>query len=681
MNDLSYDADPPLGGAYLVEVSAVGPDGVRKRAATEGEDRAHMRLEILDAGAQEVTATLIEAKTWRRMGLWEDRLEVAEFAGERDEAEELLAALRFKDYESGALRKELDRIYRRRRFLWAEVRERTDAYRHLSKPDRRELIADVNRELAKLRREVRCQRLRIDESNRRGRLVDFLPWETEHPWVPFDPETDIPADDLLSDLMIRTDGRAHDAVAVEFANVLMRPLDVRVWFDPVATESGENLPAPSHFTLRQFTGVPTSSGIIGPDAIPELGNAGILRIGPSASARLWIDVETGDLPAGSYSTTLHVRALSLAETTWDVPVTWTVVGVTLPDMMPLHLCTWSSGMTTHFAHAMDAALEDLQNHYNSVYPGLPIPVWTYDADGKLVGRTSWDDLDWYLDRMRPQNILLIQRYPLASIDSPTVPYSDSWKKAFASLLPEFVEHLAQKGFAYDRWAFHPVDEPGLKAGVRIMELERFARFVKSVNPKVRIYTNPYRGMTVADLKRLVDVLDIVQPARKVVDSENPDRIDYIKTTDQIHWMFEGRARAKDFDDPTYYWQQIWTAWEIGFTGIGYWTYCTSSADLWSAGSDFVMVYQGAEGPVPSVRWRALRIGIEDHARLVRLRNAIDAATEAGRTAAAAHGRQRLGEMVVEARAARWDPGVVARIREEVIDLTLELTLGHDPQAE
>jgi hypothetical protein len=34
--------------------------------------------------------------------------------------------------------------------------------------------------------------------------------------------------------------------------------------------------------------------------------------------------------------------------------------------------------------------------------------------------------------------------------------------------------------------------------------------------------------------------------------------------------------------------------------------------------------------------------------------------------------QRLDEMATEAKAVRWEPGLVARIRREIIDLTLDL---------
>ena len=217
MNDISFDADPPLGESALIEISALGQDGIVKRAVTQGEDRDCLRLEVLEPGEQMLTATAIDAESWRRTGLSEEHIDVGEFAEERGSAVELLAALRFDDQSSGDLRKELDRIHRRMRFRWAEIEEQIAAYEDLPQEARRELISDVNRELARLRREVGCQAVRIRTSSQMGKPVDFLPWETGHPWVPFDPETDIPPDDLLSDLSIRTDGRAHEAVAVEFA--------------------------------------------------------------------------------------------------------------------------------------------------------------------------------------------------------------------------------------------------------------------------------------------------------------------------------------------------------------------------------------------------------------------------------------------------------------------------------
>jgi hypothetical protein len=214
-----------------------------------------------------------------------------------------------------------------------------------------------------------------------------------------------------------------------------------------------------------------------------------------------------------------------------------------------------------------------------------------------------------------------------------------------------------------------VDEPGIRSGALIDILERYGRAVKAVDPRVQIYTDPYRGFTVVDYERLRDVLDIVQPTQYyVVLSENTDRVDYLQTVDHTRWIYEARADVKDEVTPEYYWCQVWTAWRLGFTGVGYWTYCTTGYDLWDAQADYVMVYMGANGPVPSARWQAIRIGIEDYARLARLRDAI--ATAPGDRAE--HAKRRLGEVVAEAEAARWDPGVMARIRREITHLAMEL---------
>ena len=173
--------------------------------------------------------------------------------------------------------------------------------------------------------------------------------------------------------------------------------------------------------------------------------------------------------------------------------------------------------------------------------------------------------------------------------------------------------------------------------------------------------------------RILDVLDIVQPALYgVVISDNPDRIEFMKSTDQTHWIYEANAGVKERADTRYYWEMIWTAWELGFTGVGYWTFCTTGFDLWSAEADYVMVYQGADGPVPSVRWQAIRIGIEDYARMARLHDAIAHAEASGRGKAAANARSRIEGVVNEAKASLWDPAIVAGIRREVVDLTLNL---------
>jgi hypothetical protein len=671
INTIAYDLETP---DTLVEICATGPDGISKTAVTDTLERMSLKLDAVGVGTYALVATLIDAGNGTRTGTTTESITIGLFTHESAEATNLLDELASIKLDDGDTARKVGRIQELLSLRWGAAQTRIARYDALPVDDCRRLIEEVVALLGEMRREVVCWKARHAAETESNSACEYITWSLDHPWQPLNEQIDAPTDGLLESINIRTDQRGHDAIALQIANVSDESLGVRLWFDPVECTDDVTHPATDHFTLRRVTQVPTPSGGMGADSLPELGNSGVVTIAPSSSVRVWIDITTGDLPTEAYSSTLHMRALSQSGTLQDIPVNWTVLPITLPEVMPLKFCNWGNGVANHFKHIRDVGVEDMQDHYTSVFTGLPVPRVTYNSDGGIVEKSSWDELDWYLDRMRTQNVVTLNAYPLVPADDNSGErYSDAWRKAFATFLPEWTAHLAAKGFGYDRWAFYPVDEPGLHGGILIQELERYARFIKSLDPKVQIYTDPYRGMTVEDHKRMVDVVDIVQPTQYfVILAEETDRIDYIKSTDQTHWIYEARAGVKDDVAPTYYWEQIWTAWEFDFTGVGYWTYCTTGFDLWEADCDYVMVYQGAKAPVPSTRWQAIRIGIEDHARLARLRDAISTAKQSGRDDEAAAAESRLAEVVVEAKAALWDPGVMAQIRCEVVDMTMSL---------
>ena len=98
------------------------------------------------------------------------------------------------------------------------------------------------------------------------------------------------------------------------------------------------------------------------------------------------------------------------------------------------------------------------------------------------------------------------------------------------------------------------------------------------------------------------------------------------------WTYECSGNAKHRSPLGYYRGLAWLAWHHGLTGVGYWSYCTSSDDPWfrpKERDDYLLIYQG-RGVVPSKRWKAVRDGIEDYSMLAVLRDAADAAEQAGR---------------------------------------------------
>ncbi len=504
----------------------------------------------------------------------------------------------------------------------------------------------------------------------RNAPVEFIPWQTEHPWAEFRPDTDTPGPPC-EQLDVLTDGRGNEAAVIQIANLLPRNIDVRVWVDALVDAEG-NAVSGEHLILREVTWVPSHSGDMGADAIPRLNEAGLLTLAASSSSRLWIDVETGDLPPGTYATTLRFRALTARGATWDVPLAWKVADVALPEAMPVHFCNWGYVWSNPQMRLMqDAAIHDMQTHHTSVFvlTGEKVPKVLYDSSGKLVGDVDWSGLDWMIDRMRPTDFFLIHSPGIAPKEGVPGPLSEPWTKALQLFLPELVKHLAERGFGYERWAFYPIDEPGLLGGKLVYLLEDYARTYKQIDPNVQVYTDPFKGMTVADMERSLDLLDIYQMNLTAVLTEpSRERPDFLADKGKLLWVYEAGGNVKSMVGIEYYWKLIWLAWEFNLTGVGYWSHSTRQPDLWQGpnpnNNDWEMVYAGADVPVPSVRWQAIRIGIEDYVRLWRLRACARSSDAEG------SGREtlrRIDEIVAEAHDCRWDPTVVARYRRELIE--------------
>jgi len=655
--------------ANPVEVLLRGPDGIAHLAVLHAESDS-APLEILDTGTYHLQASVRDPRTGEvarkseilRGGLFEDELA---------EGMRLLSKLESLDGKV----KGLDALGPSRRLAWSDLEARVAAYGSLPRDGRRAMVAEVARTLAGLARAVACRELAQEAIKRNPGAMAFLAFAPEHPWAPFDPQADFPQG-VHRRLSIHTDGGGHDAAIVQLANLRDQLLDVRAWVDPLTREDGRAFAAREHLLLRQVTWVPTASGRMGPDALPELGDAGTLALGPSSSARLWIDVDTGELAPGTYTTTLHLRALVPADATWDIPVEWTVAPVALPSVMPVKFCNWGYVNSSPLREIAEEAVRDMQSHHTSVFvlTGDWLPKATYDAQGRLSGDVDWQNHDWILDRLRPQDSVLLTGTPVLPEEGAPGQGSPEWEKAFATFLPRWVEHLASKGLGYDRWAFYPVDEPGLLGGKLIDELERQARYYKQIDPNAQVYTDPFKGMTVADMKRVLDLVDIWQPNFGTVVSEpSRERVNFLKSTGKPVWTYEAAGGVKDMAGVAYYWQVIWTAWELGLTGVGFWSYCTRPYDLWQGpnpnGADWEMVYQGATRPVPSIRWQGIRIGIEDYARLWRLKQRAADARHAGFSEWAERADRLLRDVAAEARSSWWNPALVAKLRRKVIELT------------
>jgi hypothetical protein len=214
--------------------------------------------------------------------------------------------------------------------------------------------------------------------------------------------------------------------------------------------------------------------------------------------------------------------------------------------------------------------------------------------------------------------------------------SPAWRKAYAAWLAEWVGHLRGLGVGYDGFALYPVDEPGLHDTGRSL-IDKFieiAKLTREVDPRIQIYTDPVGGARLEHLKEMAPYVDIWCPNRNgIVLARDDARLDFLLATGKQVWTYECEGSAKEQPPLVYYRGQAWLAWHHGLTGIGFWSYCTSTFDPWfrpvgERANDYLLIYPG-DGIVTSKRWEACRDGVEDYGALWELQRLAKLATERG----------------------------------------------------
>jgi hypothetical protein len=156
-----------------------------------------------------------------------------------------------------------------------------------------------------------------------------------------------------------------------------------------------------------------------------------------------------------------------------------------------------------------------------------------------------------------------------------------------------------------------------------------AELFREADPKFRIYTDPVPGLSWRDFERIDPLVDVWCPNMRLVTGllVGDPRIQRIMDSDKPVWSYECVSQVKSLSPLAYNRANAWRAWHFGLDGIGLWTFSTTQADHWLANADkndeYALVYPG-EMPVSSVRWEALRDGLEDVAAMAMLKERIEA---------------------------------------------------------
>ncbi|MBV5327332.1 MAG: hypothetical protein JZU65_06795 [Chlorobium sp.] len=187
-----------------------------------------------------------------------------------------------------------------------------------------------------------------------------------------------------------------------------------------------------------------------------------------------------------------------------------------------------------------------------------------------------------------------------------------------AIVQKWVLHLValleSSGVPKSSWALYPVDEPHDKD---LEYLRILAGWIKEVAPEIQIYANPTSDKSIiADLSELDDFVDIWQPHYQCAAANVP----FFSKLKKEWWLYQNPPPPAKSASPWLHYRLLsWKAWQLGASGVGFWSYSDTGKtsawdDLDGIRPDRSVVYerQGLAGPLSSRRWEAFRDGIEDY---------------------------------------------------------------------
>ncbi|HUW61574.1 MAG TPA: glycoside hydrolase domain-containing protein [Candidatus Bathyarchaeia archaeon] len=446
-------------------------------------------------------------------------------------------------------------------------------------------------------------------------------WPTQ-PYADFD-ET-LPRPDAASEIRVEPLYVGEvDQGAFIVASSFDEPVPVRIAINrPVLADKA---PFAGAIVPRQVVTVGTVNGERAADALPALNDASVVVIPAHRAIKIWLSIDAHDAAPGEYAGSVAVAPIDPVAAAITLPLTIAVPDLAMPTPLPLTLCTWDYVPNNWFAESAPETLDDMARHGVNVFPRSDLPPGSVDAAGKLA--MDWTKLDETLDRLRGRGQILFHlcQPPLSFSQSPGPEQTHAFEVEYVRA---FRDHLLEKGLDYNDFAFYPVDEPGLDYGPRVPVYMAAAQLFREADPKLRVYTDPVPGLSLKDYEQIEPLTDVWCPNMRLVNGllAGDPRIRRIMDSGKPVWSYECVSQVRSLSPLCYNRANAWRAWYFGLDGIGFWTHCTTPTDPWLTGKtmndEYALVYPG-DKPVPSIRWEAVRDGLEDIAAFALLKQRVE----------------------------------------------------------
>lgn len=439
----------------------------------------------------------------------------------------------------------------------------------------------------------------------------FLLWPT-NPWRQKVTRIHEETDTYLNMEEVRLEMYRNETESAAFNLLNLQPNSLAVQIKVQAVAESDSIP---DATVFEVVSVPTEVEDFSDDALVELNKGNLIHIAPGETRQIFLNFAAGKAPAGNHAYTLHATPLLSRVPAATAAITVQVHSLDIAEGTAPHLCMWGYVHNSPIKEFPEEAWRDRISHGNNTITvtGKDLPTGVYDASGEFKEPLDWTPLGKFIDSQPGIEFLLLLHAAVVRPEKEGFS-QEAHEKAVKQWTTEAVAYLAEKGFGYDRFAYYPVDEPGLNPGLVDLFID-YAKEFRKADPNFLIYTDPVDGANLADIERMAPYVDVWCPNRNgfLLEPEDP-RLDVMKEHGKLLWTYECLHHAKQRPPLQYYRGYAWLSALRGCTGFGFWSYCTSQDDPWfypeKSLHDYLLVYPG-KGIVTSRRWEAVRDGVED----------------------------------------------------------------------
>ena len=408
--------------------------------------------------------------------------------------------------------------------------------------------------------------------------------------------------------------------------------------------------------------------------------AGEFTVEKLSRTPLWITLKTPkDCPAGTYGGSITIIPDQLKPTT--VPITLKVWDFSLPDQTHIRTLTWLGTGVIRAFYGNDWSPEGERRHAQAVrnYEDMLLEhrlgpggeVAAHVKKGK-DGTFDFAGVDVTLERLtrKGMNAFIMGTAPNLRRDGKKE-YTPEFVKEFSETVKAYADHLRAKGWL-DMAYVYTYDEAPREAWP---EVKKIAKAVKEAAPGARILQCLNQPEGVRELTGFIDVFDVY-----VTQYHRAGVASFQKKGGEV-WL---AVCCYPMDHPNFFLEYPlldlratpWICWKHGAAGFEYWSpnawgaNAQKKADIWPKSpwvantfgkynGDGYLTYPGPNGTcLSSIRFEALRDGLEDYEYLWTLDWLLKQATADGKTRAAVEEAKKLlslGEIVKDSGAYSFEP--------------------------